>query len=383
MEPLALALANDERFEVIVLSMPTLVQSQNFYDLGATKSLQAFADKIHTPITYTLDSQARVQCVLGFDAQMHSTICPSDTQAQYCFTTRPYDSLRPKGWSNANIAECMKLCCVEYGILIFSIHQNPVIYADKYLRYYDFIFTPTMFHRYVIQKHQDSLNFMQVVVAGHSRLESIINTDFSKPLTQKLTICYMPRWNPIDSHSTFAICKDLLWTLAREDKITLIWRPHPNMYDHYVVATKLWTQKQWDELSCTPNVYVDTNPSYFDSFAKADVLISDTSSMLVYAFVSGKPTIYTQNLLSTEINNWAAKWIYRWCFVVYDKDSLQNILEQLQKDYHKVVAPLQKNYKNILDESFYFPSEGSAQCIINTLITDVAHISNGKLVAFT
>lgn len=378
MEPLALALANDERFEVIVLAMPTLVQSQNFYDLGATKSLQAFADKIHTPITYTLDSQARVQCVLGFDTQMRPTLFPNQTQAQYCFTTRPYGSLRPKGWSNANIAECMKLCCVEYGILIFSAKDNNVAYADEYLRYYDFVFAPTIFHQYLIQKHQKSLNFMQILVVGYSRLETIANTDFSKPLAKKLTICYMPRWNSCDSHSTFSIHMDLLWTLAREDKITLIWRPHPNMYDHYVVATKLWTQKQWDELSCTPNVYVDTNPSYFDSFAKADVLISDTSSMLVYSFLSGKPTIYTQNILGGELNNWAAKWVYKGCFVINDTDTLKVFLEQLQENYHEMMSYLQNQHKEIVKESFCFSQEGSVQRMIDTLITDVQDTCESK-----
>ena len=378
LEPLALALASDERFEVIVLAMPTLVQSQNFYDLGATKSLQAFADKIHTPITYTLDSQARVQCVLGFDAQMHSTICPSDTQAQYCFTTRPYDSLRPKGWSNADIAECMKLCYVEYGILIFSANNNNVAYADEYLRYYDFVFAPTIFHQYVMQKHQKSLNFMQILVVGSSRLETIANTDFSKPFEKKPTICYMPRWNSCDSHSSFFMHMDLLWTLARRDKITLIWRPHPNMYDHYVKATKLWTQEQWDELSCTPNVYVDTNPSYFDSFAKADVLISDTSSMLVYSFLSGKPTIYTQNILGEELNNWAAKWVYKGCFVINDTDTLKVFLEQLQENYHEMMSYLQNQHKEIVKESFCFSQEGSVQRMIDTLITDVQDTCESK-----
>lgn len=370
LEPLALALANDERFEVVVLAMPTLVQSQNFYDLGATKSLQAFADKIRTPITHALDSHARVQCVVGFDTQMYPMIFPSDTQAQYCFTTRPYDGLRPRGWSNADISECMKLCYVEYGILIFSANNNNVAYANEYLRYYDFIFAPTIFHQYVIQKHQKSLNFMQILVVGSSRLETIANTDFSKPLAKKLTVCYMPRWNNCDSHSSFFMYMDLLWTLARQDKITLIWRPHPNMYDHYVKATKLWTQEQWNALVTTPNVYLDTDPNYFDSFKKADVLISDTSSMLVYSFLSGKPTIYTQNILGGELNNWAAKWVYKGCFVMNDQDTLKAFLEQLQEDYHEVVYDLQGRHKEILNESFYFPQEGSVQRIIDTLIAD-------------
>ena len=223
-----------------------------------------------------------------------------------------------------------------------------------------------------MQKQQESLGFTQILVVGSCRLEKIRNTDFFKQsnTTHKLTVCYMPRWNIHDSHSTFFVYKDLLWTLARGDKITLIWRPHPLMYDEYVKRQKILTQEQWDNLIATPNVVLDINPSYFDSFKKADVLISDTSSMLTYSFVSGKPTIYTQNIMSKEVNNWAAKWIYTGCFVINTVDSLKALLENLQEEYHNTIAPLQNHHEKILNESFYFPQDGSVQRIINILVAD-------------
>ena len=107
-----------------------------------------------------------------------------------------------------------------------------------------------------------------------------------------------------------------------------------------------------------------------DSFKKADVLISDTSSMLTYSFVSGKPTIYTQNIMSKEVNNWAAKWIYTGCFVINTVDSLKALLENLQEEYHNTIAPLQNHHEKILNESFYFPQDGSVQRIINILVAD-------------
>ncbi|MDY2823021.1 MAG: CDP-glycerol glycerophosphotransferase family protein [Helicobacter sp.] len=355
LEPLALALSKNEDFEVIVLAMPTLVQSGNFYDLGATKALQEFSKKIHTPITYTLDVNARVQCVVGFDSQMQVTLYPETTQAHYCFTTRPYDSLRPHGWSNADIAECMKLCYIEYCADVFSIQEGIETFYDfRYLRYYDFIFSPTIFHKYLVESRQESDSFAKIIATGSALFENIVNTDFSKPLGggSKPYVCYMPRWNTTDSHSTFSVYRDLLWTLAREDKIVLIWRPHPNMYDHYVKNTKILTQEQWDFFATAPNVFLDNNPSYFDSFKKSDILISDTSSMLTYAFLSGKPTIYTQNLMGGELNNWSARWIYQGCFVVNNRDSLEKVLYEIQKNYDSIMFSLQSSYKKIVNESF-------------------------------
>ena len=372
-EPLALALSQDERFEVIVLAMPTDMLSGDCCDLNATQALREFSQKLAIPITYSLDSTSRIQCVVGFDSQLQPTLFPQDIMAHYCFMARPYD-VRPHGWGNADIAKISKLCYIEYGIFNFSAHQElcDVVYNPKNLCYYDFIFAPTTFHQCVMQKQQESLGFTQILVVGSCRLEKIRNTDFFKQsnTTHKLTVCYMPRWNIHDSHSTFFVYKDLLWTLAREDKITLIWRPHPLMYDEYVKRQKILTQEQWDNLIATPNVVLDINPSYFDSFKKADVLISDTSSMLTYSFVSGKPTIYTQNIMSKEVNNWAAKWIYTGCFVINNADSLKELLENLQEEYHNTIAPLQNHHEKILNENFYFPQDGSVQRIIDILVTD-------------
>lgn len=373
LEPLALALSKNENFEVIVLAMPTLVQSENFYDLDATKALQEFSKKIHTHITYTLDVNARVQCVVGFDSQMQVTLYPETTQAHYCFTTRPYDSLRPHGWSNADIAERMKLCLIEYGIHNFSSYQkNIVAYESRFLRYYDFIFSPTVFHKYLVEQRQESDSFAKVIATGSPLLENIINTDFSKVSARNLTVCYMPRWNPVDSHSTFSVYSDFLWTLAREGKIVLIWRPHPNMYDYYVKSTKILTQEQWDFFATTPNVFLDSNPSYFDSFKKSDILISDTSSMLTYAFLSGKPTIYTQNLMGEELNNWSAKWVYQGCFIVNNQDSLEKVLNEMQENRDSIILSLQSSYKKIINESFSLCLDArSTQNIIDILVEDI------------
>lgn len=380
LEPLALALANDERFEVVVLAMPTLVQSQNFYDLGATKALQAFADKIHTPITHTLDSHARVQCIVGFDTQMHPTLFPHQTQAQYCFTTRPYDSLRPRGWGNADIAECMKLARIEYGIFFVALYLDFVPsdypsapWESRANRYYDFLFLPDSFHRDIMKFHKGEDAYTHFVVTGSPRLENFKQRDFSKPHTQKLTIFYTSRYSKDDSYNTFFTFIEYFMQLAKEDKIHFIYRPHPNMHDTKQGNHNILSGAQWQEFVArfsAPNLSLDTNPSYEDSFKKADVIISDASSTIVYAFLANKPVIYTQNLMGGELNNWALK-LLQGCFIIDTLDSMQDLILRLQNDFQGTIAPLQCRREEILKSCFYFPPKGSVACIIDTLLADV------------
>lgn len=130
---------------------------------------------------------------------------------------------------------------------------------------------------------------------------------------------------------------------------------------------------QWQEFVArfsAPNLSLDTNPSYEDSFKKADVIISDASSTIVYAFLANKPVIYTQNLMGGELNNWALK-LLQGCFIIDTLDSMQDLILRLQNDFQGTIAPLQCRREEILKSCFYFPPKGSVACIIDTLLADV------------
>lgn len=362
-----------------MLAMPTLVQSQNFYDLGASKALQDFATKVHTPITHTLDSHARIQCVIGFDSAHNATILPAHTQAHYCFTTRPYDSLRPRGWRNADIAECMKLARIEYGIYFVALHLRyipsdcPSAPWDKRTnRYYDFLFVPDTFHRDIMAFHKHKDAYTRLVITGSPRLESFKQKDFTKPKTPKLTLFYTSRYSKDDSYNTFFTFIEYFIRLAKEDKIEFIYRPHPNMYDTKQGNHNILNQEQWQEFVAqfsAPNLWLDSNPSYEESFKKADVIISDASSTIVYAFLANKPIIYTQNLMGGEVNNWALK-LLQGCFIIDSLDSMRELITKLQEDFQGTIVPLCLRREEILKHCFYFPPTGSVQCIIDTLLAD-------------
>lgn len=70
-----------------------------------------------------------------------------------------------------------------------------------------------------------------------------------------------------------------------------------------------------------------------------------------------------------ELNGWAVK-ILQGCFIIDTLDSMQELIVALQNDFHGTLAPLSCRREKILKECFYFPPEGSTQCVADTLMAD-------------
>lgn len=385
---------------------------------------QLSAHSLHTqssqPVSYAhaidslLHSQASAQgsatraplCIIGFDelgleqadsvaggdlvwedsaSPLISYLSPSDCRAHYCFTTRPYDELRPKSWHSIHIAPISKLCYVEYGIHPFGLHECEIVAYDKsYLRYYDYLFSPTAFHAQTAQAQQTGRSLLHIEVAGSARIEELIESSARhlgrldsipspKSHRPKLRVLYLPRWSLQDLHSTFSRYIELLLDEARAGRIALHFRPHPNFYDHVVNEQKIMTQAQWDRFKSDVQEYGfwDESPNILESFSRADVLISDTSSALIYAFLSGKPTIYTQGSFRAELNSWALR-IAQGCFIASSADELLELLARFGDDYKGTFATRLALRDEILKQAFYLPEGGSARFITQWLLDDYA-----------
>ena len=437
LEPIANALLTNPVFEIIVLAMPSRVTGARFYDLGASQSLREFAAKMQCQVIMQRDlaiqhlampyldtapasSNAHRQnllCIIGFDelglesmADLSGhrvfDVCylsPCDCRAHYCFTTRPYNELRPEPWHSKHIALTSKLCYVEYGIHAFGLHEGNgsiIAYHSDYLRYYDYLFSPTAFHAAVAQSQQHGDSLLRIQVTGSARFEELIayatrDLDSSSPAVytssipsteqscqepshtnraRKLRVLYLPRWSPEDLHSTFLHYMKPLLDLAKSGKISLHFRPHPNLYDHLVHGGRFMTQAQWNELQndIRQYGYWDESHSILESFARADVLISDTSSMLIYAFLSGKPTIYTQGSFKAELNSWALR-VVQGCLIASSIDDLLGLLARFCDDYEATAALRGRFWQEIVSQNFYLPESTSAGEILWHITKDYAY----------
>lgn len=433
LEPIATALVANPAFEIIVLAMPSRVIGTRFYDLRASRSLREFALKMHcqvitqrdvalrhlatphlqtTPASHTSYKQ-NLLCVIGFDERGLDSavdfsqpadfdVChlsPCECKAHYCFTTRPYNELRPESWHSKHIALVSKLCYVEYGVHAFGLHEEDICaYHGDYLRYYDYLFSPTAFHAAAAQAHQHGDSLLNIKITGSARFDELIahatrdldsssHALYTPPSTDefqresssisaahKLRVLYLPRWSTQDPHSTFLHYMKPLLDLARSGKISLHFRPHPNFYDYLVHGSGVMTQAQWNELQndIKRYGYWDENPSIIESFTRADVLVSDTSSMLIYAFLSGKPTIYTQGGFRAELNSWALR-VVQGCFIASSVGDLLGILERFCANYEATAALKGQFWQEIVAQNFYLPESTSAGEIMQHITRDYTY----------
>lgn len=405
LEPLALALSANPLFEVIVLAMPSRVESSAFYDLNASISTQSFAQKVRTQailvqdildssgldsslarakslhaltqcLESTLATSPKPLCLIGFDSALNVPITPQDLAAHYCFTTRPYDSLRPEPFSNYSIAQVSKLCYVEYGVYMFSACEQDIsAYDPVLLRYYDYLFSPTGFHTWLSSSRQSVPSLLHIITAGSAYFEAILAANLRSPqacANKPLRVLWTPRWAACDMHSTFLRYVDVLLERAREGRFLLHFRPHPNMYDHLVVESKILSKQRWQDIKESIDRYGkwDTRPSIIESFNDCDVIISDTSSMLIYAFLSGKPTIYTQGDSTAEISAWALR-VVQGVFITTTEGELLQVLDDLCSHLLQAFAPKAALRSYILQQNFHFPKQGASSAITQALLQDM------------
>lgn len=402
---MALALSANPLFEVIVLAMPSRVESSAFYDLNASISTQSFAQKVRTQAILVQDildssgldsSLARAKslrtaklaqwlesslaqsskpvCLIGFDSALNVPITPQDLAAHYCFTTRPYDSLRPALWSNYSIAQVSKLCYVEYGVYMFSACEQDIsAYDPMLLRYYDYLFSPTGFHTWLSSSRQSAPSLLHIITTGSAYFEAILAAKASlKTHIKPLRVLWTPRWAACDMHSTFLCYVDVLLEQARQGRFLLHCRPHPNMYDHLVIESKILSKQRWQDIKESIDRYGkwDTRPSIMESFSDCDVIISDTSSMLIYAFLSGKPTIYTQGDSTAEISAWALR-VVQGVFITTTEGELLQVLDDLCSHLLQAFAPKAALRSYILQQNFHFPKQGASSAITQALLQDM------------
>ena len=76
---------------------------------------------------------------------------------------------------------------------------------------------------------------------------------------------------------------------------SLIFRPHPLLFQNFLATGEL-TQEAFSSLikdiEDTPNIYLDESGDYLDSFNKSNMLITDTSGLIIDYYLTGKPIIF-------------------------------------------------------------------------------------------
>lgn len=291
----------------------------------------------------------------------------------YVFYCRPYNPDYYEEYKSSVVRKYAKICFITYAYNL----ENKRDYNFNFVNNYDFlqncyyIFASTEYEKNILQKRfvLSSIlrNYPKILFVGFPRFDLYFNKK-EKLLSKQdkpFTILYTPRWTSYkkirNQESSFLLYIDNFMNYAKlNSDVQIIIRPHPLMMRHYITEN-IVSPDFFDKLEKSflqiGNIHFDKTKDYFDSLDKADVFVSDYTSLLVEYFVSGKPVIYLGKI---NLFNKDAK---KMCSSFYRANSwneIKNFIENIKfgfdslkikrnKIFQKIIKNYGKSARNIFD----------------------------------
>ena len=284
-------LAADEQVEPIIVLFP----SYSGTDLSAGRPVGTYEER------YWHYFHDRYTDVYDFTNVLDLRILRPD----YIFLGLPYEALRPlNGTHAAELARIAKLCYIAYGT------QGTKIFIQWEKEMADF-FSCLSFHFCDSLEEKNAMEsaYPDSVAVGLQYFEDLGYPSFEPYLKYRSEqhtvrrVLWTPRWttDPVVGGSHFLEYKDLFVDFAekyRSDQLEFVIRPHPFMFDNfiqrgYMTESEVAAYKEklnacgitLDDGACTP----------FEALSRADILLTDFSSLNMPFFLLERPMIYCPN----------------------------------------------------------------------------------------
>lgn len=275
-EPIFKEMIKREEFEVYVIQVPPfdIIKNKVGDYSKENEYFENLVDKKHT-IKYE-----------DFDL----------SSVDYLFYQRPYDPVYPNKLKSKNASKYTKLCYIPYGPDdVRNFGTKPL----SFFRNLSISFLEDSCNVALVKaKFNSKFNFRynRFVNIGYPSFEQMLKLEKKEKVASTCRILWTPRWSysPIIGGSHFFEYVNFITSMALSSKITLTIRPHPLMWENFL-KEKLITIDQinkyktkWNEL----NITLDNNQNVLDTFKRTDILISDTSSIVLMFFLTNKPIIF-------------------------------------------------------------------------------------------
>jgi hypothetical protein len=225
----------------------------------------------------------------------------SKLKPDYVFLPRPYDSYLPKCYRSSYLTRYTKVCYINYAYN-FENYADKLIYKIDFIKNIYLLFAESENSKSYITQTLDHYKYTwnKTIYLGFPRF-TLINTKMSQRGDLNISILWTPRWTTNENvcTSTFFNYKEKLFSFIKSNKqYSLIFRPHPLLFQNFLATGEL-TQEAFSSLikdiEDTPNIYLDESGDYLDSFNKSNMLITDTSGLIIDYYLTGKPVIFCGN----------------------------------------------------------------------------------------
>ena len=184
------------------------------------------------------------------------------------------------------------------------------------------------------------------------------------------SVLWAPRWSyhPFRGGSHFFEYKELFESYRRNVNHLTV-RPHPLMWENFQKENLISKEEiklvhdRWRVL----DIEEDTNPSFLPEFEKADILVSDPSSIIALYLLTGKPIVfcpkepYNYNELSDLM-----KTIFPGLYIARSEEELISVLDMLTQRKDDPLKPIRNQ---IIEENFLY-NYGATEHILDELRND-------------
>ncbi len=260
------------------------------------------------------------------------------------FYSRPYNDYLPKELRPPKMIKTCKTALIPYGYSLMTIGN---INLNKWFAdYLSLLFSDNDYsHNYFIQTHKRNIKreIQFSYNVGYPYFEDLyenlpqyINGKHFFTDIDKFKVIWTPRWTTDENAggSNFFNYIDLLFDLfVDKEGYSFIFRPHPYALSNYVSCGLLSEEKKeyyLQRLSNSNNSYYDNGKEYLSNFFRADLLITDVSSIIPEFMFTGKPIIFCHNKTKDILNSIGMDFCEHVFYNAYSEEDLLRFVNDLK-----------------------------------------------------
>ena len=349
----------DDRFDVTIVAIPDKEQLPN-RGFNHHKYISRNAEEFFT------DFPCKV--INGYNYKWKHFISLKRLKPDYIFFQTPYNVHRCNKYNPKRVSKYTKLLYVHYAFNTIGNGVFEECYPLNFFSYVYSIFTQSVLDDRLVRTYCSQNNIMtKVNLTGFPRYDFLCSANcakgysgYDKKRNSTFRVIWTPRWRTNEGVCSFFEYKDCLVDLVETYKdIDFIFRPHPLAFKNWDVTGELPEEEanrykaRYDSI---PNAKIDYSSEYFPTFFTSDVLITDTSSIMIDYFVTGKPIIYCHkkdsfNDLTRKLSE-GFYWVHNW-------EELRKTLIALKNGHD----PLKEKRLELIKKEIYMPPQGAGYTI--------------------
>lgn len=318
------AALEDPNLDVYLLALPPKMMEKNckiFHEIYGENRTYEFCRKFF-PDTI---NAFRPEDQSWFDLQ--------ELKPDYVFLSRPYDQEIQPGYQSKVLDSYTKICYIPYSYCKMK-WDSRVVYGCDFMDHVYAVFTENPMYCRMVRRIFCGIfksGWKHVQYVGYPRFD-LHRSKKAETESPSKTVVWLPRWTTknILEPSTFFLYKDVLLDYFKANpQFQLICRPHPLMFDNFR-STGEMTEAEIRAFKTlfveTENFCLDESGDYLPVFEAADIFISDTSSLLIEEFITGKPVIFCGS--TAHFDREARKWA-KLMYPVRERGGLMDTLKNL------------------------------------------------------